>query len=77
MVRHRREVIRGVCLHGGGPGSISGGCNGYIESIGVKGGDQVIGRILGYREPHVTSSFNSAHLVFTLFHVAFGLVIHI
>jgi len=67
----------GVRLDGGNPGSISGGREGGIEGGGMKGGDQVISRTPGDREVHVASGFNSTHLVFTLFHVALGLVIHV
>ena len=77
MVGDGKEVVGGVGLYGGSPGSISGGCDGYVEGSGVKSCDQVIGRILGDWEPHVTSGFNSAHLMFTLFHVGLGLVIHV
>ena len=38
-VRDGGEAVRGVCLHGGSPGSISGGCDGYIEGSGVQSGD--------------------------------------
>ena len=38
-VRNGGEAIRGVGLHGGSPGSISGGCDGYIEGGGVQSGD--------------------------------------
>ena len=34
-------------------------------------------RILGDGKPHVTSCFHSAHLVFALFYVSLGLVIHV
>lgn len=77
MVGDEREVAGGVRLHGGSPGSISGGCNGYVDGSGTKGGDQVVRRTLGEREPHVTSGFHPAHLVFALLDVALGLVIHV
>ena len=77
MVGYEREGVGGVCLHGGSPGSISGGCNGYVEGGGVEGGDEVVGRALDEGESHVTSGFHSTHLVFTLFDVALGLVIHV
>lgn len=43
----------------------------------MQDGDQVVRRTLGDREPHVTSGLDSAHLVFALFHVALGLVVHV
>ena len=77
MVGHEREVVRRVCLHGGSPGTISGGRNGYVDGGWVESGNQVVRRTLGDGEPHVTSGFHSAHLVFALFDVALGLVIHV
>ena len=43
----------------------------------MQSGDEIIRRTLGDREPHVTSGFHSAHLVFTLFHIPLGLVVHV
>ena len=43
----------------------------------MESGNQVIRRIFDDREPQVTSGFDPAHLVFALFDVALGLVIHI
>lgn len=77
MVGDEREVVRGVCLYGGSPGSISCACNGYIDGGGMKSGDEVVRRTLGDGEPHVSSGFHSTHLVFALFDIALGLVVHV
>jgi len=77
MVGHESEVVCGTRLHRGSPGSISGIRDGYVDGGGMKSGGEVIRRTLGDREPHVASGFHPTHLVFALFYIVLGLVIHV